>query len=70
MKVPTLIVIGERDLEIVKRIADTIQQGIPDAQKLSIPGAGNLPNLDDPDFFNARVLQFLMAIGPSQPTAS
>ncbi len=62
VRVPTLVMAGERDLEIVKRIADSLQQAIPGATKVIVPGGGNLPNLDDPDFFNNTVMQFLGAI--------
>ncbi len=66
IRVPTLVMVGERDLEIVKRVADILQQSIPAARKVVVAGAGNFPNLDDPDFFNDTVLRFLSAVGPSQ----
>ena len=66
IRVPTLVVVGERDLDAVKRTADILQQGIPQARKVVVAGAGKSPNLDDPDLFNDRVLRFLTAVGPSQ----
>lgn len=60
--VPTLVIVGQRGEEILKRIADVLQQGIPGATKVIIPAAGNNPNLDDPEFFNDAVLRFLTAI--------
>jgi pimeloyl-ACP methyl ester carboxylesterase len=67
IRVPTLILVGERDMENVKRAADTLQQGIPRARKVVVAGAGNLLNLDDPDFFNETVINFLSTIEPLQP---
>jgi pimeloyl-ACP methyl ester carboxylesterase len=60
--VPTLVIVGERDLGNKKRIAEILQHGIPGATKMVVAGAGEFPNLDDPEFFNDAVLRFLAAI--------
>ena len=64
--VPTLVVIGERDAADFHRIADILHQGIPDARKVVIPGAGHVVNMEYPDEFNQTVLGFLAEIEESE----
>ncbi|HEX5167211.1 MAG TPA: alpha/beta hydrolase, partial [Thermomicrobiales bacterium] len=56
---PALIVVGERDIEGMRRAADALAREIPNAQKVVLPGLGHLPNMEDPAAFNAAVLKFL-----------
>jgi pimeloyl-ACP methyl ester carboxylesterase len=58
---PTLVVVGERDVGDIQRIADVLAGGIPGAQKVTIPGAAHLPPLEQPDRFNDVLLRFLRA---------
>lgn len=60
--VPTLVMVGERDLGNKERIAEILQHGIPGATKMVVAGAGEFSNLDDPELFNDAVLRFLAAI--------
>jgi len=57
---PTLVVIGERDLGDMRRMADALASGIPGAQKVVMPGLGHLPNMEDAEAFNSVVLDFLL----------
>jgi pimeloyl-ACP methyl ester carboxylesterase len=57
--VPTLVLVGERDIQDFNAIADVVQQRIPNAVKLVLPGVGHVSNMEDPAHFNAVVLDFL-----------
>lgn len=59
LKAPTLVIIGERDEESIRRIGNIIAQKVPNAQRLLLAEAGHLSNLDQPDRFNLAVLRFL-----------
>ena len=60
--VPTLVVIGEDNAADQLRIAETLANGIANARKLVVPGAGHLVNMEEPAFFNQQVLEFLETI--------
>jgi pimeloyl-ACP methyl ester carboxylesterase len=62
IRAPTLVVVGERDLPDLHRTAEALQQGIPNAQKVILPGAGHMANMEAPQKFNEVVLSFLAAI--------
>jgi pimeloyl-ACP methyl ester carboxylesterase len=56
--VPTLIVVGADDTNFIPS-ADYMERVIPGARKVVIPDAGHAANLDQPEIFNAAVLDFL-----------
>jgi pimeloyl-ACP methyl ester carboxylesterase len=59
---PSLVVVGADDTPFL--IASDYMAGtIPGARKLVIPGAGHAANIDQPEAFNAGVLQFLTEVG-------
>ena len=59
LRVPTLVVVGERDLSDFQRIADTLATEIDGARKVVLRGAGHISNMERPVEFNAVVLKFL-----------
>jgi pimeloyl-ACP methyl ester carboxylesterase len=59
IKVPTLVVIGDRDETNVSNIADLLAATIRGAQKIVIPDSAHLPNMEKPEDFNRVVLEFL-----------
>jgi pimeloyl-ACP methyl ester carboxylesterase len=59
--VPTLVLIGENDTPFVAG-TDYMAAKIPGATKVVIPAAGHAANIDQPDAFNAAVLEFLGGI--------
>ncbi len=61
---PTLVVVGERDVDPCKQIASDIARVVPGARRVVIPGAGHLPCWDAPDAFNQVLLDFLAAQAP------
>ena len=61
VRVPTLVIVGERDLPDFQRIADLLAAGIPNAGKAVIPNAGHMSNMENATAFNALLLEFLQA---------
>jgi len=59
LTVPTLVVIGERDVDDFRAIAAHVAGELPDADLAVVPGAGHLVGLDRPDELNALLLEFL-----------
>jgi pimeloyl-ACP methyl ester carboxylesterase len=59
VRVPTQILIGERDLPDFQVIAGILAQSIANAHKQVLRGSGHLPNMESPLAFNDRVLNFL-----------
>jgi len=59
IKVPTLLVIGDRDVPQAKATIETLQRGISGAKKVSIKDAGHMVNMEQPDNFNEAILSFL-----------
>ncbi len=57
--VPTLVILGERDLPDFHSIADRIAEHIPEARTIILPGVGHMANMEAPERFNAEVLAFL-----------
>jgi 3-oxoadipate enol-lactonase len=59
---PVLILYGEDDQIVTMDDIENMRSGIPGAQVRVLPGAGHLLNLEDPDWFNAAVSEFLSRI--------
>jgi pimeloyl-ACP methyl ester carboxylesterase len=57
--VPTLLLVGDRDLPSIFAAVDTLAKAIPGAKKVVIPGAGHMANMEKPGEFDAAVLGFL-----------
>jgi 3-oxoadipate enol-lactonase len=56
---PTLLIMGERDIEEFQAIANHISYSIPHLTKLVLPGVGHMANMEAPEAFNEAVLRFL-----------
>jgi 3-oxoadipate enol-lactonase len=74
IKVPTLLVLGDRDVPQIRATVETLERGIRGAKKVSIPSAGHMVNMESPDAFNKAVLGFLhdrerRPAAPSLPAA-
>jgi pimeloyl-ACP methyl ester carboxylesterase len=61
LKVPTLIVIGDRDAATVRSFADSTARAIPGARRVVMEGTGHLPQMEKPQEFNRILLEFLRA---------
>jgi len=59
ISIPTLIIVGDRDVSDIIAIADTLEKNITGSKKVVIPGAGHLVNLEKSEEFNRIVLDFL-----------
>lgn len=59
IKAPALIIAGELDNPEILRAAGVMANAIPGAQKVVIPGAAHLPNMEKPAEFNQVVQDFL-----------
>ena len=71
VQVPTLVILGERDVPPMAEIGGKLADGIPGATKVAMPGADHLPNMRAPAEFNRLVLDFLDgAAHPPPPVRS
>jgi pimeloyl-ACP methyl ester carboxylesterase len=59
--VPALVIVGEKD-EPYLRAAEVMVAKLPRAEKLTIPGAGHIVNIEAADVFDAAVIAFLERI--------
>jgi 3-oxoadipate enol-lactonase len=59
IKVPTLIVTAEFDLEFCKEIADLMEREISGAKKVMVSRAGHYMNMDRPKVFNREIVKFV-----------
>lgn len=57
--VPTLIIFGDQDVRDILKIADILENGIPGAKKVVVPGTAHHLNMEKPEEFNRIVLDFL-----------
>lgn len=60
--IPTLIIVGEADTLTPPRLSQAMHERIPGSVLHQVPGAGHMSNLENPEFFNARLLEFLERI--------
>jgi 3-oxoadipate enol-lactonase len=57
--VPTLVLVGDRDLPELREGCERLARELPDARVQTIPGAGHLPSLEQPEATTALLLDFL-----------
>jgi pimeloyl-ACP methyl ester carboxylesterase len=62
LRVPTLIMNGQRDLADFLEVADDLEKFLPNCRRVSIPDGGGFPLWEYPDRVNAEVWRFLDAI--------
>ena len=58
---PTLVVVGDQDLQPLLENADLLASSIKGARKVVIHDAAHLPSLEHPEEFNRAVLDFLLS---------
>ena len=56
---PALVVNGEFDTPIRLRAGDALAHALPVAERVVVPAAGHLPNLDNPNAYNEAIQAFL-----------
>jgi 3-oxoadipate enol-lactonase len=59
IRIPTLVIIGDRDVPPQILLTDNIHSHIPGSKRLLIPGADHIANMSKPEEFNIAVLEFL-----------
>lgn len=62
IRIPTLIVTAEYDLDLCKNVAAIMAKEIPGAKLVSIKKAGHIMNMDQPEGFNKIISKFIDAI--------
>jgi pimeloyl-ACP methyl ester carboxylesterase len=66
VKVPTLIVWGEKDSIIPVRDANEFERLIPDSRKVVMEDTGHIPMAERPQAFNDVLVEFLAESGPAE----
>jgi pimeloyl-ACP methyl ester carboxylesterase len=66
--VPTLILVGEHDAITPPVLVAGMSTRISGSRVVTIPGAGHLSNLENPDAFNTAVIEFLATVVPAIPS--
>jgi len=56
---PVLVVNGEFDTPIRRRAGEALARAMPLAERVVVPGAGHLPNLDNTNAYNEAIQAFL-----------
>jgi 3-oxoadipate enol-lactonase len=59
---PTLMIVGELDDPSIAAIGQELVDHIPHAREEVISGAAHLPNMEKPEEFNQKVLEFLRQV--------
>ena len=59
LKMPSLVIVGEKDLPYLKLAAEYLSEGMPAATMALMPQAAHLPNMEYPGRFRALVEDFL-----------
>ena len=59
LRVPTLVLVGDRDSPPILRIADSLMAAVEGARLVRFPGAGHMVNMEEPARFNQAVRDFL-----------
>lgn len=59
IKTPTLIIVGNRDVNDIHEICGLLYARIPGAKEIVIQGSGHIVNMEQPEQFNRAVLDFL-----------
>jgi pimeloyl-ACP methyl ester carboxylesterase len=60
IQAPTLLLVGDRDSPVIRRIVDTLASSIRGSTVVVIPGAGHMVNMERSAAFNRAVLDFLL----------
>ena len=61
--VPVLVAVGEHDKAYFHECADALVGALPDARRVTVPGAGHFAPLEQPQEFRALLLEFLGSLG-------
>jgi pimeloyl-ACP methyl ester carboxylesterase len=59
VRVPTLLVYGDKDVRAPLAVANSLHAALPDSTLVVLPGAGHVCNVEAPEEFNRAVRSFL-----------
>jgi pimeloyl-ACP methyl ester carboxylesterase len=62
IKIPTLIMVGEFDQLTPPAASEAMHERISGSELFIVPGAAHMSNLENPEFFNEKLLQFLKKV--------
>ena len=62
IKTPTLIIVGNRDVNDIHEICGLLYARIPGAKEIVIQGSGHIVNMEQPEQFNRAVFDFLASL--------
>jgi pimeloyl-ACP methyl ester carboxylesterase len=62
VRVPTLLVVGDRDVPDIAESMQALAKGIPQAKLVRIPNTAHLPPLERPAEFNGHLRRFLNSL--------
>lgn len=67
ISVPTLVVIGEHDQLTAPPHSVRMQQAIPGARLVMLPGAGHMSSIEDPETVSRTLLDFFTSVSDRSP---
>ena len=62
IRTPTLVIVGEHDVMTPVKYAGYLQQHIPNAELVVVPGAGHMAMIERPAAVSVAIEQFLLTI--------
>lgn len=68
IRVPALVIVGREDFYTPVALTQQLMEGIPEAELALIEDAGHMPNLEQPQAFNAAVFSWLSRLAQQRPT--
>lgn len=64
LEVPALVIAGDQDGYSTPEITDQLVASLREPEVLRLPGVGHLPNLEEPERFNAALRTFVIGLPP------
>jgi pimeloyl-ACP methyl ester carboxylesterase len=62
ISVPTLVVVGAREIALCREVGELLQETVPDVRTVEIPNAGHVMSMENPREFNRVVSEFLTGV--------
>ncbi|MCB8944868.1 MAG: alpha/beta fold hydrolase [Ardenticatenaceae bacterium] len=62
LEMPTLVIVGQEDVEDIRAIGELLEAKLPLAEMRMMRDAAHLPNVERPEVFNKIVLDFLEVV--------
>lgn len=67
IRVPTLLLVGTRDVPDIQTIADRLESEITNLRRVDFEGAGHVLNMEQPERFTQEIIDFLAEQCPRPP---